>query len=183
DEGKFTFRGAPSDNRTPTASLRLDATHFQWESRQWDSLVLGATLMNQHLRVPEFELHQGANRLSLSGEIDLQPHRTPWWEHEFRCDIAANIDNLTELSALLLPEFRFAAGKAALDGSIRGQNKQFTGQLIVTGSALKWRDAPIENLHAALKLTGNECRLTSIQFFNDNDYVRGRGVVNILGPP
>src|SRR5207248_580822 len=44
-EGKFTFRGPPQQLARATASLRLEATNFQWDSRQWDSLVLGATLM------------------------------------------------------------------------------------------------------------------------------------------
>lgn len=182
-EGKFTFRGAPRQLGKATASLRLAATNFQWESRQWDSLVFGARLMDRRLQIPELDLRQGANRLNLSGDMALPVPGERWWENDFSCEVAANIENLTELSALLLPEFSFAAGKATLDGSVRRRDKQFSGQLIVTGSALKWRDAPIENLHAAIKLTGNECRLTSVQLFNEGDYIRGRGVVNILGPP
>jgi hypothetical protein len=181
-EGRFSFRGAPRHVAAATGSLRFEATNFQWESRQWDSLIAGATLMEGRIQLPEFELRQGANHLSLSGEMALPAHGLKWWENDARCEIAANIEDLTSLSALLLPEYRYAAGKISIDGSIRAKEKQFHGQLIVSGSSLKWRDAPIENLHAALKLTGNECRLTSIQLFSGGDYLRGRGVVNILGP-
>ena len=181
NEGKFTFRGAPRHFAEGTASLRFDATNFQWESRQWDSLVVGATLMHSRVQVPTLHLRQGANELVLRGDMALPRAGVRWWENDFTCDITAKIENLTELSALLLPEFKYAAGKGTIDGAIRGQDRQFSGQLIVSGSHLRWRDAPIENLHAAVRLRGNECQVTNFELFNDGDYVRGRGVVNILG--
>ncbi|HEX8312553.1 MAG TPA: hypothetical protein VF614_14620 [Chthoniobacteraceae bacterium] len=181
-EGRFTFRGHPRHVEKATASLRLAATNFQWESRQWDSLTLGATLMNSHLQIPELQLRQGQNNLVLSGDLRLPEGERAWWQSEFTCNIAAKIENLTEMSALLLPEFKFAAGKATVNGSIRGQNERFNGQLIVAGSSLKWRNAPIENLNAAVNLNGNEVQVSSLEIFNNQDYVRGRGVVNILGP-
>jgi len=180
-EGKFSFRGPPQQIANATASLRLEATNFQWDSRQWDSLVLGATLMNGRVQVPELALTQGHNRLNLSGEMPLPAPGVEWWQSEFDLNIAAKIDNLTELSALMLPEFQFAAGKANIDGSVRGKDQQFHGQLIVSGSDLKWHNAPIEELHAAVKLNGNEFQITSVSIFNSGDYLRGHGVVNIIG--
>ena len=180
-EGKFTFRGPPQQIAKATASLRLEATNFQWDSRQWDSLVLGATLLNGRVQVPELALTQGHNRLNLSGEMPLPAPGVEWWQTEFDLNIAAKIDNLTELSALMLPEFQFAAGKANIDGSIRGKDQQFHGQLIVSGSDLKWHNAPIEELHAGVKLNGNEFQITNVSMFNNGDYLRGHGVVNIIG--
>ena len=180
-EGKFTFRGPPQKVASATASLRLEATNFQWDSRQWDSLVLGATLMDGRVQVPELALKQGHNRLNLSGEMPLPAPGVEWWQTEFNVNIAAKIDNLTELSALMLPEFQYAAGKANIDGSIRGKDQQFHGQLIVSGSELKWHNAPIEELHAGVKLNGNEFQITSVSLFNNGDYLRGHGVVNIIG--
>ncbi|MES2571555.1 MAG: hypothetical protein V4710_16060, partial [Verrucomicrobiota bacterium] len=162
--------------------ISLDAINFQWESRQWDSLVLGVSLMDRRIQVSKLDLLQGHNRLNLSGDMALPLPGVKWWQSEFTCNIAATIDNLTELSALLLPEFQYAAGKANVDGSIRGRNQQFNGQLIVSGSKLTWHNAPIENLHAALNLDGNQCRISNVELFNNGDYVRGRGMVNILGP-
>ncbi|MEA3209572.1 MAG: translocation and assembly module TamB [Chthoniobacter sp.] len=180
-EGKFTFRGSPQSPMRATASLRLEATNFQWESRQWDSLVLGATLMEGRVQIPELTLHQGHNHLRLNGELTLPAAEQAWWQKEFAFDINAQIDNLTELSALMLPEFKYAAGKGTIDGSVRGKNQQFTGQIIVSGSDVTWHNAPIDELHATLKLNGNELQLSNLSIFNDGDFVRGRGVVNILG--
>ncbi len=179
--GTFRFRGAPRAFEKASASLWLEADHFQWESRQWDSLTVGASLLERRVRVSEMHLHQGHNRLDLSGEMALPMPGVKWWQNEFTCDVAAKIEEMAELSALLLPEFKFAAGRAKIDGSIRGRNQQFSGQLIVSGTDLKWRDAPIQNLHAAVKLNGNECEISNVELFNRGDYVRGHGVVNILG--
>jgi hypothetical protein len=180
-EGKFTFRGPPQHLAQATASLHFEATNFQWESRQWDSLVAGATLMDGRVQIPGLALTQGHNQLNLNGEMALPASGLSWWQTEFNLNIAAKIDNLTELSALLLPEFKFAAGKANIDGSIRGNDQQFNGQIIVSGSELQWHNAPIDELHASVKLNGNEFQITNLSIFNDGDFVRGRGVVNILG--
>ncbi|WP_131989958.1 hypothetical protein [Chthoniobacter flavus] len=180
-EGKFSFRGPPQRLAQATASLRFEATNFQWDSRQWDSLVLGATLMEGRVQVPELSLTQGHNRLNLSGEMPLPAPGVEWWQTEFNVNIAAKIDNLTELSALMLPDFQYTAGKANIDGSIRGKDQQFHGQLIISGSDLKWHNAPIEELQAGVKLNGNEFQFTNVSIFNNGDYLRGHGVVNILG--
>ena len=180
-EGKFTFRGSPQSPAKSTASLRIEATNFQWETRQWDSLVLGASLLEGRVQIPELTLHQGHNFLNLHGEFALPAATQQWWQSEFAFDVNAKIENLTELSALMLPEFKYAAGKGTIDGSVRGRNQEFQGQIIVSGSNLTWRNAPVEELHATLKLNGNELQLSNLSIFNDGDYVRGRGVVNILG--
>lgn len=180
-EGKFTFRGPPQQLAQATASLRFEATNFQWDSRQWDSLVLGATLMEGRVQVPELALTQGHNQLNLSGEMPLPTPGLEWWQTEFNLNISAKIDNLTELSALMLPDFQYAAGKANIDGSVRGKDQQFHGQLIISGSDLKWHNAPIEELQAGVKLNGNEFQITNVSMFNNGDYLRGHGVVNILG--
>ena len=179
--GRFTFRGPPQQFAQANAELRFEAANFQWNSRQWDSLVLGAKLLGGRIDVPELALAQGKNRLNLSGEMAVPLPGVEWWRSEFSCDIAAKIENLTEMSALLLPEFKYAAGRANIDGSIRGKDRQFHGQLLVSGSNLRWRSAPIEELHASVKLNGNEYQLTNFSLFNAGDYLRGRGVMNIIG--
>lgn len=179
--GRFTFRGPPQQFAKANAELRFEAANFQWNSRQWDSLVLGAELLGGRIVVPELALAQGRNRLNLSGEMLVPMPGVEWWRSEFSCDIAAKIEDLTEMSALLLPEFKYAAGRGSIDGSIRGKDRQFHGQLIVTGSNIRWRSAPIEELHASVKLNGNEYQLTNFSLFNAGDYVRGRGVMNIIG--
>ena len=181
-DGMFKFRGSPHQWQNATATLRIDATNFQWDARQWDSLVLGATLMNGRVEVPQLSLLQGHNRLDLDGEFALPEAGRQWWQSSFDVRIKATIDNLTELSALILPEFRYAAGQATIAGSVRGREEKFDGQLIVSGAHLQWRSAPIDELDAALKFNGNELHVSNLSVFNAGDFVRGRGVVNILGP-
>ncbi|MDB6149484.1 MAG: hypothetical protein JWQ44_932 [Chthoniobacter sp.] len=180
-DGKFSFRGPPKEFTKATVEVRVEATNFQWESRQWDSLVLGAKLLNGRVQIPVLALSQGHNTLNLNGDFALPAPDQQWWQSEFALNINAQIENLTELSALMLPEFKYAAGKAKIDGSVRGKDQSFAGQIIVSGSDLQWRNAPVEDLHATLKLNGNELQLSNLSLFNDGDYVRGRGVVNILG--
>ena len=181
-DGNFTFRGSPRSLATATAKLRLAATNFQWETRQWDSLSLGAVLMDRRVQVPQLELRQGKNTLSVSGELTLPDAHQKWWEGDFNGAIKARIDNLTELSALLLPEFKYAAGKVSIDGHVRGRGEDWDGQLLLEGSNLTWRNAPIETAHAAVKIGGKELRVARIELVNGDDYLRGNGVVNLFGP-
>ena len=181
-EGNFSFRGSPHDPAKATAKLRLDAVNFQWETRQWDSLTLGLLLMDGRLQVPQFDLHQGKNTLTVSGELALPGADERWWQGEFNCAIKARIGNLTELSALFLPEFKYAAGGVRVDGNIRGKGEEFYGQLLVEGTKLTWRNAPIETLHAAVKLDGRELKVARVELVNGDDFLRGSGVVNLFGP-
>ncbi len=181
-EGSFSFSGSPHDVQRSTTWLHLDATNFQWESRQWDSLVLGVTLIDRRLQVHECVLHQGHNALTLDGEMALPESAREWWRGDFNANVSAKIENMTELSALLLPEFRYAAGRGTIEGAVRGQGEKFHGHLVIEGNRLRWRDAPIEQLNATLRIDGNELQVAHFNIFNGDDYVRGSGVVNILGP-
>ena len=181
-EGNFSFNGSPHDLEHSTTWLHLDATNFQWESRQWDSLVLGLMLIDRRLQVHECALLQGHNALTLDGEMTLPEPGREWWQGDFNANISAKIENMTELSALLLPEFTYAAGRGTIEGAVRGHGEKFQGHLVIEGSKLRWRDAPIEQLNAALRINGNELQVAHLNVFNGDDYVRGNGVVNILGP-
>jgi hypothetical protein len=182
-DGKFTFRGPPRDLARAQASLRFDAVNFQWETRQWDSLALGVMIMDRRLQVPQLNLRQGKNELRLNGELTLSGAEQKWWQGDFTANVDAKIENLTELSALLLPEFKYAAGQAQIEGSVRGRGQEFNGQLLVSGSRLTWRNAPIETLHAAIKLNGKEVQIANVELINKDDYLRGRGLVKLINPP
>jgi hypothetical protein len=180
EEGKFSFRGSPRFPRRGTASLRLEARNFQWESRQWDSLVVGATLLDRRVQVPEFSLRQGHNELQLSGDVLLPGGEgSSWWRSDFGMNVTARIGDLTELSALLLPEFKYTAGTLSIDGAIRSQNGLLGGALIVTGSRLMWRKAPIEEFNAAIKLDGNDIRVLSAELVNRADRIKAKGVLHV----
>ncbi len=182
-DGKFTFRGPPRDLTRAQATLRFDAVNFQWETRQWDSLALGVMLHDRRLQVPQLDLRQGRNDLHVNGELTLPEPSRKWWQGDFTASVKARIENLTELSALLLPEFKFAAGRAEIEGSVRRRGEEFNGQLLVEGSKLTWRNAPIETLHAAVKLNGREINIANLDLANRDDYLRGRGVIKLADPP
>src|SRR5262249_38548395 len=115
------------------------------------------------------------------GELTLPAPNTEWWQSDFAINLSAQIENLTELSALMMPEFKYAAGRMSIDGGVRGHDQQFHGAVIVSGSDVTWRNAPIEDLHAAFRFNGNELQIANLDLINKDDFVRGRGVINILG--
>ncbi|MEA3187164.1 MAG: TamB, inner membrane protein subunit of complex [Chthoniobacter sp.] len=180
-EGKFTFRGSPHDLPKATFSTRFEATDFRWAKRQWNFLRLGATLINRRLMIPEFELQQAHNSLSLKGEMEIPGDWRTWWQDDFTFDLKANLGSLSELSALFGPGFADVSGKLDIAGSIRGQRQYFSGQLAVSGAQLSYGAAPLDKLDAALKLNGNELQVTNAELVHGGDFLRGHGVVNILG--
>lgn len=180
-EGKFTFRGSPQALDKATFSTWFEATDFLWAKRQWNSLSLGASVINRRIHIPELYLQQAHNILKLKGEILLPPNGTPWWQSEFNFDIAAQIDSLKELSDLVGPRVAETSGKMTIDGSVRGLNKTFSGQLIVAGKQLSYRNTPFDLLHAGIKLDGNELHVINLEIARGRDFIRGKGVVNILG--
>ena len=177
--GKFSFRGQPTAPERATASLRMEARNFQWESRQWDELVVGATLLDRRIQVPEFSLKQGQNQLLLNGDMQWPGAEAPWWKADFGVNLTARVENLTELSALLLPEFKYAAGGLTVDGAVRSQGGVLGGALIVSGAHITWRNAPVEELHAAVKLQGSEVQVLNVEVAQGPDWVRGKGTIQV----
>lgn len=184
-DGHITFRGLPRDWLKASVTARVEATNFQWETRQWDSLKLGVSLIDRRIQIPELELHQGHNLLSLNGDMALPNGKVPWWQSEFSCNVTGRIDNLTELSALVLPEFLYAAGRIRIDGHVNGKDQRYYGALLVSGSDLSWRNAPIQDLKAGLRLNGKDLEIASLDLYNKgatkDDYLRGQGVVSLDG--
>jgi len=179
-EGKFSFRGSPRALEKATVSTRFEATDFVWGNRRWNLLVLGATAIDGRVQIPELQLQQAHNALKLKGELAMV-EGNPWWASAFNFEISGRINNLRELSSLFGPRFSDTSGAMAIDGSVRGENKTFSGQLIVTGSKLTYRGAPIDVFNAAIKLDGNEFQVVNFEMVHGEDFVRGKGVVTILG--
>ncbi len=127
-EGKFTFSGSLRNLEKATLSVHLEATDFQLGNRQWNSLVGSATLVEHRMQIPELHLKQAHNELNLKAAAWPCPRSRgrKWWQSEFAFDIAAKIDNLTELSELFGPDFANMAGKVSIDGSIKGSNQSST---------------------------------------------------------
>jgi hypothetical protein len=185
NSGHFTFHGSPSDFTKSEATVRFEAGAFQWDSRQWDSLVLGLSLVDQRLQIPEFRLRQGKNQLTLNGTMAMPEPGVRWWDRQFDFKVDADIRNLTELSALLLPEFKYAAGQLFIRGAVSGSGAQpgapakFEGQMIVSGNELQWRTAPIDHLNAALLFHDRELQIISAQLIHADDFLRGSGSVSL----
>ena len=180
-EGKFSFRGSLQALDKASVSTWFEATDFVWGKRQWNSLILGATVVDGRVQIPQLELQQAHNALTLKGEMAIPTEGSAWWESEFNFDIAGRINNLTELSALFGSRFADTSGVATIDGSIRGTNKVFSGQLIVAGKNLSYRHAPIDLLNAGIKLDGNEAQIINLELVHGDDFVRGKGTVSIFG--
>ena len=185
NSGHFTFHGSPGDFAKSEATVRLEAGAFQWDSRQWDSLVLGFSLVDQRLQIPEFRLRQGQNQLTMNGTMALPQPGVKWWDRQFDFKVDADIRNLTDLSALLLPEFKYAAGQLFIRGGVSGSGAQadgpakFEGQMIVSGNALQWRTAPIDNVNAALLFHDRELEIISAQMLRADDFLRGSGRISL----
>ena len=185
NSGNFTFHGMPSDVAKSEATLRFDAGAFQWESRQWDSLVLGLSLVEQRLQIHEFKLRQGQNQLAIKGTMALPQPGVQWWDRQFDFKVDADIRNLTELSALMLPEFKYTAGQLFIRGAVSGSGEQagipakYEGQMIMTGNGLQWRTAPIDTLNAALLFHERELQIINAQFLHEEDILRGSGRISL----
>lgn len=185
NSGNFTFHGTPTDVAKSEATLRFDAGAFQWESRQWDSLVLGLSLTEQRLQIHELALRQGRNQLAVKGTMALPQPGLRWWDRQFDFKVDADIRNLTELSALMLPEFKYTAGQLFIRGAVSGSGVQrdapakYEGQMVVSGNALQWRTAPIDSLNAALIFHGRELEIVSAQVSHADDILRGTGRISL----
>ena len=180
-EGKFSFHGSPRNLPKATISTRLEASDFKWRDRQWNSLVIGASLFERRLQIPEFELKQAHNSLSLKGEMTLPGTSKQWQKAALAFNLKAKLDNITELSSLLGPDIGEAAGQATVEGNITGQNGSFNGQFIIAGTNLSYRSAPLDALNAALTLRDNEIEISHAEFAHKDDYLRAHGVVTLSG--
>ena len=185
NSGHFTFHGIPGDFTKSEATVRIEVGAFQWETRQWDSLVLGLSLVDQRLQIPELRLRQGQNLLTLKGTMALPQPGAGWWDRQFDFKVDADIRNLTELSALMLPEFKYAAGQLFISGAVSGSGAQpaspaqFEGQMVVNCNGLQWRTAPIDNLNAALLFHERELQVVNVQLIHSDDILRGSGRISL----
>lgn len=181
DEGKFSFNGPVFEPEKASGSMRLKATDFEWGQRHWDALVAAGTLQNRRLKVTEFKIEQAENSLSATGEMQLGGEIHSLMESDFRLDLQAEIDDLSAIGALIGPDAAKWKGRLTAEGSVRGANKRFYGQIIMEGRGLRYGETPIDELHAALRLDGNDLELTNFDLIRGDDYVRGRGGIKILG--
>jgi hypothetical protein len=142
---------------------------------------LGATLSDRRIEIPELELKQRENALSLTGEMEVPSKDRPWWEKEFAFDVEAAVGSLGELARLGGESFSDFAGRVDLSGSVRNKGGLLGGQVIAKGSGIGWRDVPFDSFDAALKLNGNEIQVLNLSLVRGDDALRARGLFNIRG--
>jgi hypothetical protein len=144
------------------------------------------SLLDHRLQIPELRLRQGQNQLTVKGTMALPQPGANWWERQFDFKVDADIRNLTDLSALLLPEFKYAAGQLFIRGSVSGsgshdgQPPNYEGQLVASGTNLQWHTAPIENIQAAFLFHDREFQIISAQLMQKADYLRGTGHISLV---
>lgn len=180
--GTFGFRGSPLAFDRAEATARVEIVNFQWEARQWDSLTFGATLKDRRLEVLDLRLKQGGNTVQFRGEVSQPKSGDLWRNSDFNAHCDAQVEDLTQLSALVLPEFKFAAGKFGLSGSLSRRAGIMQGELIASGSGIKWRDAPLDIVNAAVVIKNNALNVTTLQFIHGKDLVRATGEVKLEEP-
>jgi hypothetical protein len=179
-QAKFGYRTSTDGTNGSAFSLRTEIANFRWANREFDSLVAGVTLIGNRLQIPDLQLRQDHNQLSLSGEMPITDWEN-WWKSDFTCDLSARIEKLDELSVFFGPTFAETSGRVIVDGSIRSQNGKLRGQLIASGSKLSIRGVPVQTLDAAAKFSGEELVLTNFQLLHKRDFLRARGNLNLRG--
>ena len=137
------------------------------------------------MQIHEFKLRQGKSQLAIKGTMALPQPGANWWDRQFDFKVDGDIRNLTELSALMLPEFKYTAGQLFISGAVSGSGVQadvpakYEGQMVVSGNALQWRTAPIDSLNAALLFHGRELEIISAQALHADDLLRGSGRISL----
>jgi TamB, inner membrane protein subunit of TAM complex len=194
DQGQFTFRGDPGDPLSASASLRVEAREFQWKERRFESLAAGATLVNRHVQVQQFELRQSKNLLRLSGESALpqasgSPVVTGWigqamafLQAGFTCTIDARLEDLKALGQLADPGFSEMSGRISVFGRVDGRAEGLDGYLNIEGSGVQVRGMPIDSLTSTVVFKGDELQLTDLQATSGkSDYFTGKATWQPLG--
>jgi hypothetical protein len=177
--GKLTYRGSPHEMEKATVSTRLEAVNFRWGDRQWDELVVGATFVNRRVRIPEFTLRQARNTLTADGELTIPGQGAAWWATDFSLNIDADLRDLSALSALAGPGLADATGGLRARGALQCASGGYGGQIDVSGTGLTFRKAPVRSLRATLALNGTEMQIQQLELLNGDDFVRGKGFVNL----
>jgi hypothetical protein len=139
--------------------------------------------MDRRLQVPQLNLRQGKNELRLNGELTLPGTDQKWWQGDFNANVDAKIEKPDGTVSVASPGIKYAAARPKSRVPCAGAARSLTGNCSSSGSKLTWRNAPIETLHAAIKLNGKEIQIANVELINQDDYLRGRGLVKLVDPP
>lgn len=186
EQANFSFRGDPENWPAAQMWLSAQATDFRWGNRDWQSLVLRATVLHQRIQVHRLELQQSRNRLSLTGECPLiAPDQATdrWWEAGFACNVDARLDDLHALAQLFGSRLPEMDGRMSVNGKLETTPGRpgISGYLNVEGSRLNIRGAPLDYLRSTLLFGGDELTVADVQATHGEDAFSGRGTVSLAG--
>jgi len=181
-EGRFTYRGHTDRPADAEASLRLMAEGFRWNSRGWESLEVGASLIHRRLVVTNFDLRQKENSVNFNGEISLAEGWSQIAQSPFLVNFHADIRELGALAGLLGDPFDEAAGRMTASGSMTGRPGELDGFLNIEASDMAFRSLPPSSLRVESVFRKNEIDVVVCDLYSRKDTASLRGTIGIAAP-
>jgi hypothetical protein len=173
ESARYSYRGDAADLENATAAVRMKAGNFRWRDKQWDSLILGATLSRQRIQVQSLQLLQPGNRIDFSGESDIPKDLLGGNPPKFTCKVEAEVDNLKSLFGLLTIPGPAVNGRFTASGDIANESGTPSGKIEIKGSQLKIDKARIAEASATLVVNGPEFTLEKVAIRNGKDVIEG----------
>ncbi|MDX2081642.1 MAG: translocation/assembly module TamB domain-containing protein [Terrimicrobiaceae bacterium] len=181
-EARFNFRGKPEELSDAEASLRLVAEGVRWNRRGWESLEIGASLINRRLVVTDFELRQRENQLHFNGELSLDGGWEKMANAPFLLNVRAEIRELGALGDLAGRSFGSLGGRMSATGSVSGRDGKLDGFLSVEGSEITYGALPETNARVEALFRGTEMEIARFALSSGNDTVEAKGTVGLASP-
>ncbi len=178
-DARYSFRGHPSNFDKATAAMRLRANSFRWRNRQWDSLILGATLARRRIHFQNLQLRQPGNRIDFQGQADLPKRLLDANLPPFTCEVDAAIDDPAALLALFDISAPKLSGQLRARGQIANESGIATGRLEIQGSKLAFEKTRVSEASATLVVIGSEFSLENVILRNGEDIIEGAGTFSL----
>jgi hypothetical protein len=163
---KFTFRGNFGAVADATASLWTEITGFSWRDRTADVVMLGASYYSRQVNVEQLYVKQRRNELTFSGEFALP--RTSTELPDLRGDLSATIGDLGEFARLFGGNPADFAGDLTVNGSATAQERNLSGQAVVSGKSLKVFGAPIDAIDGRVLLSRSALEIDQCELRRDS---------------
>lgn len=178
---KFTFRGEATDLRHATAAIWAEVTGLTWRDRTADTIMVGASLHNHEVQIEQLYVKQHNNQLTLSGEFALPQQWPDLLNPDFRCDVSASINDLSDFARLFGQSPSAFAGKVAINGSINARERKLGGTLALSGDSLLLFRAPVEAVNAKLNFKESRLEIAQFELKRKTDSFRGEATIDLTG--
>ncbi|MCA1658278.1 MAG: hypothetical protein LC627_03155, partial [Verrucomicrobiaceae bacterium] len=178
---KFTFRGEATDFRNATAAIWAEVTGLTWRDRTADTVMVGASLYNREVQIEQLYVKQHNNQLTLSGEFALPQQWTDLLNPDFRCDVSASINDVSDFARLFGQSPSEFAGKVTINGSVNARERKLGGALAVSGDSLLLFRAPVELLKAKLSFKESRLDIEQFELTRNADSFRGQATIDLTG--